>query len=199
MDVQSLLPGGSVPGCVRQCPGGVGRNIAAALGTLIGWSPDPLPAPRLVSLVGNDAAGDTLVRSCASAGVAADLVRVVPLARSPTVAVVLDGAGDVAVSVADVGLMESAEALTWIRAPAVARALSQASWVVLDANLSAEAIAAAAAAAKHAGRPVWLEPVSEPKALRCLASLPLAACVSPNRAELRAMAQALGCGAAGPE
>jgi hypothetical protein len=66
MDVQAraadgfpLAVGTSVPGSVSHVPGGVARNIAAALAAL---RPPRAPPPLLVSCVGNDAPGDALVR-----------------------------------------------------------------------------------------------------------------------------------------
>lgn len=62
--------GTTVPGSVRQAPGGVGRNIAqciAALGE--GWARQPL----LISVVGRDPAGDALLGHLRYWGVASDL------------------------------------------------------------------------------------------------------------------------------
>lgn len=55
-----LQRGGSVPGSVRQVPGGVGRNIAEAISLL---TPASQPAPMFISLVGNDTAGNFLANT----------------------------------------------------------------------------------------------------------------------------------------
>ena len=60
-----VRPGGSVPGSVKQLPGGVGRNIAeAATKLLAGSGREAL----LISVVGRDAAGDSLLASCSQLG-----------------------------------------------------------------------------------------------------------------------------------
>lgn len=55
-----LQRGGSVPGSVRQVPGGVGRNIAEAISRLM---PQTQPAPMFISLVGDDTAGSFLANA----------------------------------------------------------------------------------------------------------------------------------------
>jgi hypothetical protein len=59
----ALATGTSVPGRVSLVPGGVARNITAALAAL---RPPHTPPPLLLSCVGDDAPGDALVRVQAS-------------------------------------------------------------------------------------------------------------------------------------
>ena len=75
--------------------------------------------------------------------------------------------------------------------------IASAALLVLDGNCTPEVLAAAAAAARnnsgsrHTTTKVWFEPVSVAKAVRATAILHLLDFVSPNAAELRAMAGAL--------
>jgi hypothetical protein len=61
------------------------------------------------------------------------------------VAVIFDGAGEVAACVADVGLLESALTAAALRTPSVATALAAAAVVMLDGNLSQAALQVATA------------------------------------------------------
>lgn len=56
---------GSVPGTVQQTPGGVARNIADAGTQLLAGSGH---AVLLMSVVGQDMAGDSLIASCRERG-----------------------------------------------------------------------------------------------------------------------------------
>lgn len=240
--------GGSVPGVVRQVPGGVGRNIAEAAAHLMALdaagaagasasgrrsastaaasSSDSTAAMQqqqqrrrpnsgvmLITVLGRDAAGDALARHCAALGFpAAGLVRAgdsegtynssggstdssgsggtdssgASAARTATVSIVFDRGGEVAASVADVGVVEAH--LTPALVARFEADVARARLVVIDGNLSEAAAAAAARAAAAGGAPVLFEPISAPKAARCAGLLSDLAYITPNGEELLAIA-----------
>ena len=133
------------------------------------------------------------------------------------VSVVFDWAGEVAACVADVALLEAALTPTLLQSPALAASLAAAPLLLLDGNLSAAALEAACAIAgtgagasdsgasssdNLAPKPpgaswgsgrcrIWFEPVSAPKSVRAVGVLAQLDFISPNAAELVAMAEAL--------
>jgi len=184
---------------VRLSPGGVGRNIAAGAACILrgvlgarrgGRVPARAPV-HMLSAVGQDALGRSLVESLRGAGVYPDLVQRVAGARTDIVAATLRPDGEVAVCVADVGLGERA-VLPGAVARCAGTVLRRGAVVVLDANLSAATLAAAARLARSLGCVVLAETVSVAKALR-LTREALRHCdlATPNVAELRAMAARL--------
>ena len=198
----SLLRGTTAPGTVRQTPGGVGRNIAEGL---FRASARGAPPPFLLSAVGDDLAGGALLEAWRRLGrVSAAGVRVRAGAATPTVAAVLDAGGEVAAAVADCDTVEAFLDVPWIQAHAARIAAARV--VVLDGNCAPATLAAAVAAARApndapASAPrrkkenaplVWFEPVSVAKAARVFEAGVASEVdvVSPNLAELRAMARA---------
>ncbi|KAK9821751.1 hypothetical protein WJX81_002966 [Elliptochloris bilobata] len=171
--------GGSVPGSVRQTPGGVARNIAHSLALLT------RKAPFLVSAVGDDAAGSLLLNQLTAQGLPTHGIHRCHNAVTPCVSIVFDRGGEVAAAVADVQLLE--RELT----PALVRrhlqAIRSAPALLLDGNLQPPAIAEACAAA-GVGVPVFFEPVSAAKAVRAVPSLRHITFLSPNGDELAALA-----------
>ncbi|EIE24488.1 Ribokinase-like protein [Coccomyxa subellipsoidea C-169] len=200
MDVQAkpstnadVYRGGSVPGKVQQTPGGVARNICECLARLC--NSDPLPAsararlkPLLVSVLGQDQAGDMLLSHLQSLGLPTHAIHRVPGATTPSVSIIFDRGGEVAASVADVGALEE-------RLPAVLRQhtadIQSAPLVMLDGNLSPDALLDAAQLASEKVVPIWYEPVSAAKAVRATLALHMMDYISPNAKELTAMAEAL--------
>ena len=187
-----VITGGSVPGAASAAAGGVGLNFARALAALQAPARPPV---RLVSVVGDDAAGRTLLAAAAAAGVDCGGVCVDPTARTPLVVTLLDPATrDAAASIADVGAVEAGvEAEAVLRAVREAADAARASFstgpLVLDANLRADVVAAVSAAHTI----TLLEPVSAAKAARLVAAGAVRACLAtPNAAELVAMARECG-------
>ena len=177
-----------------QVPGGVARNIAHTMAAL-----QPSAARRLLllSAVGHDAAAELLLRSLEEVGLPSRGVRRCEGLRTATVAAVFSPEGEIAACVADCDTITTAVDAAFL---AAFRAdIAGAALVILDANLSPEAMAAAAAAA--GSRPLWFEPVSAPKAARVVALLAPGraslAYASPNAGELVAMASALRGGGRG--
>uniref|UniRef100_A0A7S0YEW3 Carbohydrate kinase PfkB domain-containing protein n=1 Tax=Polytomella parva TaxID=51329 RepID=A0A7S0YEW3_9CHLO len=204
-----------VPGGVgRNIAEGLGRLLRPSLdnnhSTL-------LPTVAFASVVGNDAAGLQIIDSLTTLGVSTKAVAVQPLMRTPSVSIIFDRSGEVSACVADLASLEAAFTPSLLdRHTQIAELLRQASVVVVEANLPSSVIQAVArtlslsscdkkkrtfpsspgAPNSDRTRPeciVIMEPVSVPKSLRLLDSLALcpATFVTPNTAELMAMAQEL--------
>ncbi|CAL8467484.1 g7022 [Coccomyxa elongata] len=200
MDVQAtpssdadVTRGGSVPGKVQQTPGGVARNICECLAVLC--DSDLLPAsararlrPILVSVLGQDQAGDMLLAHLQSLGLLTHAIHRIPGASTPSVSIIFDKGGEVAASVADVAALE--EHLPAVLAQHTSD-IQSAPIIMLDGNLSPDALLEAAQLAEEGGVPVWYEPVSAPKAVRAAAALHIMDYTSPNASELVSLSQAL--------
>ncbi|GAX79447.1 hypothetical protein CEUSTIGMA_g6888.t1 [Chlamydomonas eustigma] len=222
-----LQRGSSVPGKVRQIPGGVGRNIAECLSCMI---KSPAPAPVLATFLGDDAAGQALLSHLRSLRLNLSLTLIKHGMPSPCVAVAFDKSGEVAACVADVASIEqhfTPEAVIQllsshelkIQAPssssvkvatkdlpptpsigadsivpgAIAPLPSSAPppLLVVEANLTAESVLAACRWAHARHVPIFMEPVSVPKAVRCVLSLHLITYIKPNAGELISIADAI--------
>ena len=175
--------GSTVPGRVRFQHGGVGRNIAECLGRL-------RERPLFVSVVGEDAAGREILNALRSAGVDTRGIKVCPGRTTPVVACTFDGSGGLVSGVADTALVESELDGAWVSG--FRRDIERAEVLVLEANLSPEALASCFEIAYHAGVPVFFEPVSVTKSARAAPFLQRIAYLSPNEAELGAIAAASG-------
>ncbi|MGA8257418.1 MAG: PfkB family carbohydrate kinase [Nocardioides sp.] len=146
----------SNPGAVRVSAGGVGRNIAenlARLGT----------QTRLVSVVGDDAHADLVLRHTAATGVDVSAVQRVAGATGSYVAL-LDHAGELVGAVSDMSTTQTLDV------SAIESHLAGADLPVLDGNLTTAALRTVWDAALAHGLRVVLDPVSVPKA-RAIAAL----------------------------
>lgn len=172
-------PGTSNPGTASMRPGGVGRNVAenvARLGT----------RTHLLTVVGRDALGETLMARTAEAGVRTEHVLRTD-EPTGTYTAVLGPDGGLVVSVA------AMSALQQLAPEHISRArdlIAAAGLLVVDGNLRADTLQHALDLAADAGVRAVLEPVSVPKA-RLLAPLlvpgrPIFA-ITPNRDELAAI------------
>jgi pseudouridine kinase len=175
----SIQPGTSNPGTGSMAAGGVGRNIAenlARLGT----------RTVLITCVGRDAAGETVLEQTAAAGVVLDQVRRTDRPTGTYVAL-LDADGELVAAVSD---MAATDELTPESMAGARDVIAAASLLVLDGNLTAATVGAALDQAHSAGVRAILEPVSAPKAVRLTEQLtperPVYA-ITPNRDELRAI------------
>ncbi|WP_297735886.1 carbohydrate kinase [Nocardioides sp.] len=168
-------PHTSNPGHGSMTPGGVGRNIAenlARLGDRV----------HLVSVVGRDPLGETLLSQTVAAG-----VRVEHVTRTErptgTYTAVLDADGELLVAIADM------EAISEIGPELVGSSrdlIASAEVLVLDGNLSREALEHTLDLA--AGVRTIFEPVSVPKAAGLRDALDdRVYAVTPNRDELTAL------------
>ncbi len=148
-----VLPGTSNPVRVTRTPGGVACNVARWLAGL------DVPV-ELHSIVGGDQAGRDLLETLGSEGIDVGGVLVADDVATATYTAVIDGAGDLAVGIADMEVYDRLDA-AWAEAVLAA---SRASVLVLDANPTPAAIAAIAAG--KGDRWIAADPVSVDKARR---------------------------------
>jgi pseudouridine kinase len=190
--------GSSVQGVVRNLPGGVAGNIAAGLALMkkISKSEETV---SLISVVGSDTTGESMIEALRDLGVDVQGVEVVSRGRTPCVMVILNIHGDVAASIADVQLVEEhldQDRLThhW------SESISSASVVIMDGDLSPEALNTTCRLAKlgskndQEGRRksiLWFEPAAPDKAGRISSLLPLVDYISPNFEELKILTKTL--------
>lgn len=178
----------SNPGHIRTSYGGVGRNMAEAIARL------GLVRPLLVSAVGNDLAGEGLLRHSDSLGIQVSCIqRPHELDcddnsfRTATYAAVHDHRGDLAVAIADMDIFQ--KLITPALVATLERQIKSAKLVAVDGNLSVEALKAVATVCSSNGKPLLFEPTSDHKCL-----LPVEAgvldkvdIIVPNVSELRAI------------
>lgn len=148
-----LLLHTSNPGSISINYGGVGRNIAEAIGRLGDCN------VSLLSAVGGDAQGVGLLRHASEAGVDVSLViRGGADDRTAVYAAVHDHTGDLVVAIADMDIF--ARALD----PAVIQSLEwkikRTQMVVTDGNLTPECFAAVANSCESNNIPLFFEPTS---------------------------------------
>lgn len=174
-----LTPRTSNPGSASMTPGGVGRNVAENLARL------GVPT-FLVSAIGRDALGDSLLSQTIAAGVRCEYVQRTELSTG-TYTAVLDCDGELGVAVADMAAVDALDAGSVNQARDI---ITSAGLLVLDGNLGMSALTHAGDLAGAAGVRTILEPVSVPKAALISsyisAERPLYA-VTPNRDELAAL------------
>lgn len=157
-------------GHVLMRPGGVGRNIAQQLAAL--------GAPvELMTVLGSDAFSQALETSCEKLGIG--LQYALRTGHKACVYLALhDAQGDMLAALNDMAAMDALDAAS-IRASLPQGAFSA---CVLDANLSQEALIAAAA---HIKAPLIADPVSSDKALRLRPILHQLTALKPNLQEAR--------------
>lgn len=169
----AFLAGDSLPGTIKQRPGGVARNIAACLslnGALV----------ELVCPLGSDEPGKALREACAREGIGLRYAVDMEFPTSVYLAV-HDQGGDMVCAIND---MRTMEALT----PEILRVqlgrLGLFDAAVLDANLREDSLLAAADFLKF---PLIADPVSAAKARRLLPILSRLYAIKPNRLEANEM------------
>ena len=164
----------SNPGRIRMSAGGVGRNIACNLARLG-------VETQLVTALGGDAFADVIRADCASAGVRLDHALTLSDAASSSYLFIADDAGDMLFAVNDMSICErlTPEAL----AP-VLDALNAMDAVVLDANLSGEALRFLA---ENVRAPLIADAVSTVKARKLIPILPYLRAIKPNAIEAAAL------------
>lgn len=171
----SLVLGDSNPGQIRYAPGGVARNVAENLARLG-------HATRLLSAVGDDAAGRSLLDATAAAGVDLQSCWVLPDQATSSYLSVHGADGDMAVAVNDMRIMDS---LTPERLAPYAAKLADAQALLFDCNLPAATLAWLCA---HSGSaPVFVDTVSTHKCQRIAACLQRVHLLKPNRLEAQAL------------
>lgn len=176
-----ITTGTSNPGTASMRPGGVGRNVAENLARLG-------VRTHLVTVVGRDALGESLLAQTAAAG-----VRLEHVLRTDeptgTYTAVLDDDGELAVAVA---AMAATERLGPAEVADARDLIAAAGLVVIDGNLRADTVRHTLDLTADFGVRAILEPVSVPKAraLTCVLSAEREVfAVTPNRDELAAMTE----------
>ncbi len=144
----------SNPGSARTEPGGVGLNVARVLARLGRHV-------RLVTCVGRDADGETVLAAARADGVGLDWVEISPTGRTATYRAAFDHAGDLIIGIADMAIFDSLTPETVAPAAATTHAGEA---FVLDANLPAATLAFLIEAAN--GRSVAAIGVSPAKAAK---------------------------------
>ena len=177
--LQALIAATSNPGRVTLCAGGVGRNIAHNL-ALLG-----VPV-ALVSAIGDDHFGQFVLTETRRAGVDVTAVQVLPGHVTGVYLAVQDASRDLAVAISD---MAATAAITPATIHAQAALLRESRLAILETNLDLATLQAAVTLCRDAGVPIMIEPVSVAKA-RKLRDIPdVIDYVTPNLAELNALAQ----------
>lgn len=148
-----LVERDSNPGIARVSSGGVGRNIAENLARLgVGV--------ELIAALGGDHNARGLAEECRRLGIGLTHAVAAPDLPGSLYLAVLDDAGEMAIALNDMRVLER---LGVAELAARADVFSAARVVVVDANLSAEAIRWIA---EHVEAPIVLDPVSAAKAPR---------------------------------
>ena len=111
-DAGAVRAGGSVPGHVRAVQGGVGANVAAAVKLIseaASQSRYDALAPLLVSMVGADVLGRSLIDEWRTLGLSTRGIVMTSggTERTPTLVSIFDSGGEVAASIADVHSLET--------------------------------------------------------------------------------------------
>lgn len=169
-----LLERDSNPGFVRMMPGGVGRNIAHDL-RLLG-----LPV-SLVAALGEDINGRTLLDSCRKLGLDMSLSPVIPGRNSSCYLYITDEQGDMKLAINE---MDICREISPAYLETILPQLDRFSALVIDANLSEEAIAFLC---RNVRIPLYADTVSTAKAVRLLPCLRCFRAIKPNAAEAEAL------------
>ena len=169
-----LVAKDSAPGFVSMSPGGVGRNIAHNL-RLLGVD------ISLAAALGDDANGIALKESCRQLGIDMSLSPVIPGRSSSCYLYITDAEGDMVIAINEMDICReiSPEYLAGILPQ-----LNSYSAVVLDANLSEEAIAFVF---EHISAPIYADPVSTIKAVKLLPHLSRLRAFKPNLLEAQCL------------
>ncbi|KAI3978758.1 hypothetical protein MKX01_015933 [Papaver californicum] len=177
-------PRTTTPGMVHYISGGVARNIAECM-TKLGNK------PFMISMIGDDMAGNLLFEYWISAGLAVEGIQRRRDVGTPVVCNVFDANGELAAAVASVEAIEKFLTEEWIRR--FKGNIFSAPVVMIDANLNPSSLEASCQLAAESGVPVWFEPVSVTKSKRVVSVAKHISFASPNEDELIAMANALSC------
>ena len=172
---QALVLADSNPGVIRCAPGGVARNVAENLARL-GVN------TRLLAAVGDDPYGRSLLEATQKTGVDVQGCWILPGQTTSTYVSLHGPAGDLAVAVNDMRILEC---LTPERLAAQAEHVRHAAALVVDCNLTADALAWVFA---HRGNtPVFVDAVSAFKCPRIRPWLNQVHTLKVNRQEAQAL------------
>jgi pseudouridine kinase len=170
-----LVTGDSIPGQVRTAPGGVARNVAENLARL-GHD------VRLLTAVGADLHGRSLLEDTARAGVDVRSCWVLEDARTSTYLSLHGPDGDMALAINDMAILER---ITPERLSGQAERLRHAGAVLVDCNLGEDALAWTFAHTHDTD--VFVDPVSAFKSRRILPWLSRIHTLKANRLEAQTL------------
>jgi pseudouridine kinase len=168
-----LNEGSSNPSIIRSTFGGVARNVAENLARL----GQPV---RLVTAVGQDAAGELLLKQASEAGV--DVTHALRIREYPTgvYLAAVNARGMVQVAMDD---MRAITAITPEYLDEYVELFKESSLLFVDANLSKQTLARAMALARRAGLPICVDPTTKLLAQKLHPHLRKLTLVTPNIAE----------------
>lgn len=166
--------GDSNPGKLRSSVGGVGYNIYSShkIGSIGGTS-------RLVSAVGSDFAGRSVLSKLVSSGEDVSGICVLQDKETAQYNAIIGANGELVVAVADMHIMDDS---TWLEHITREIARAQPQNVIIDCNLLAEMLSHAVAEAKRLPilPKIIIEPTSQPKLSRIGEMNPTSLGVFPN-------------------
>jgi pseudouridine kinase len=165
--------GTSVPANIRVAWGGVARNVAENLARL-GES------VYLLSAIGEDFAGEALLRTLVESGVETSRIRRMPGVSTGAYLAVVDPHGELRLALDDMHAMETID-VAWLETQA--DLFDDCAMVFVDANLSAAAMRFIFQLAHRKHIPVAADPVSRTLASRLKPHLRDLALVTPNARE----------------
>jgi pseudouridine kinase len=170
--------GSSTPGAIRVSPGGVGRNIAENLARL----GEPV---ILLSAVGDDDSGHHILQQATACCMDVSHILVDPGHRTAAYMAVLDKAGKMILAIDDMEI--NPDLLTPDLIYRHRSVFRDARLVVLDANLSPNALRTIFRLARHYNLPVCADPTTATLAPRLAPFLPELLLITPNGAEAEAL------------
>lgn len=183
-----VLDSATWPGTITECAGGVGRNLAEAIGCLQ-KSINVNSKPRFVSAIGQDRSGDLILEQTSDSVDTSGVLRS-DKSRSAAFEVILDGNGDCKLVIGDDEVLSSISG-DWIKR----QRLDGSKLVVFDANVSLEGMKTTLQICQSSNVPVWFEPTDPRRAEFVVQTDDLwktLSFTSPNLKELRRMAAAAG-------
>ena len=166
-----LLAGDSNPGSLQSSPGGVARNIAdnlARMGSRV----------EFLSCIGQDSWGEQLLQSCRDADIGIDHLMQSDSGRTATYLSIHDVDGEMKLAMNDMAVLDELDSAQLAKRK---RLLSQADLLVLDANLSEDALSYLFNCTGDT--PVFVDPVSAAKAVKLSPYLDRISLLKPNLME----------------
>ncbi len=173
---EAILLQDSNPGQLEASAGGVGRNIAenlARLGSTV----------EFIGVFGGDSWGQDLKDSCHQCGIGTDHALFKSDARTSSYLSILNNDGELLVALNDMKLIEALSAEELSKRAGV---IDRASVLVIDANLTNEALDYLFT--RHGNKPIFVDPVSSIKATKLLPYLDKIDCLKPNSLEAKILA-----------
>lgn len=170
---QTLQMETSNPGAVRYGFGGVARNIAENLARLE-------VNVMLLTALGDDPMGDAILKHCQSTGIQMENVRQVPHARTGSYVGIMNPAGDLVVAISDNEILDHLDIAYFDQQTA---AFAEARLLIIDLNMSNEALAYVIGLGQKHNLPIVADPTSPVRAGKLRPYLDKLYMITPNSAE----------------